>query len=139
MKKYSFLLLLVVLFVVTACSDKSAPTFTSLKINGADVNIAGASYIGGINETVTLDWVVADDKELFQFITFIDTTGLDDRERLQAKGLSTKEDFIRVELRMKALDSLSDLYFFGNPLPVNFTIIDDAQNKTNTVINFTAN
>jgi len=137
MKKYSFLLLLAIVLVVSACSDKSGPTFTSLKINGADVTVAGASYIGGINETVTLDWLVKDDEELFQFITFIDTTGLEDRERLFAQGLTGKEEFVRVDLRLKALDSLSNLYFFGNPLPVNFTIIDEAQNKTNTVVTFT--
>jgi hypothetical protein len=137
MKKYSLLLLLAIVLVITACSDKSGPTFTSLQVNGANLPIVNAAYVGSVNDTVLLDWVVKDDKELFQFITFIDTTGLEDRERLFAQGLTGKEEFVRVELRLKALDSLSNLYFFGNPIPVNFTIIDDAQNKTNTIITFT--
>ena len=137
MKKLYFLIALVAV-VAVGCKDGTAPTFSSLTINGVAANVGGTEYTGSVGETVTMDWIVADDTELFEFITFIDTTGFEDRERLHAQSISGKEDFVRVELRMKALDSLSQLYYFGNPIPVNFTIIDDGQNKTNTQIIFTA-
>ncbi len=135
MKKFTFILAAAIFFL-SSCKDSSGPIFSSLKIDGIDTAIEGAAYTGAISDTVTLDWVVQDDNELFEFITFIDTTGFEDRERLHAQSISSNVDFVRVELRMKALDSLSQLYFFGNPIPINFTAIDDAQNKTNTIVTF---
>lgn len=136
MKKYAFFLLAII-FVMSACADKSGPTFTSLKIDGVETPVSGATYTGSSSETVTLDWVVQDDEQLFEFITFIDTTGFEDRIRLHAQSISTNVDFVRVELSLRSLDSLSQIYFFGNPIDVNFTAIDDAQNKTNTIVTFT--
>ena len=67
-------------------------------------------------------------------IAYIDTTGLDDRERLYADGLSGTEAFSEFTFSMRSIDSLSNLYFFGNPTPVTFTVLDNNQNSSTVVI-----
>lgn len=135
MKKYTFILLAAIAFL-TSCKDKSAPVFSSIKINGTVIDQAAASYTGSFSDTAVIDMIIQDDEELFEFIAFIDTTGADDKERLFAKSISGKEDFVRMTYTLKSIDSLSQLYFFGDVVPVSFTAIDNSQNTSSVIVNF---
>ncbi|MEZ5006955.1 MAG: hypothetical protein R2753_02255 [Chitinophagales bacterium] len=136
MNKFTFLLIAIVM-LLASCKDKSAPVFSSFLINGAPVDQVAGVYSGSFNDTAVVDMIIQDDEELFQFIAFIDTTGVGDNERLYAESLTGKEDFVRMTYTFKALDSLSQLYFFGNAVPVNFTAIDNNQNTSSIIVNFT--
>jgi hypothetical protein len=126
------------LIFLTACKDTSAPVFVSFKINGQEINLDSPSFSAGIGQTATFQIIVTDDEELLQLIAYIDTTGLDNRERLYADGLTGKETFTEFSLTMKSIDSLSQLYFFGQAMPLTITIIDNNQNTESVTIPMTA-
>jgi hypothetical protein len=126
------------LFMLTACKDSSAPVFSSFKINGQEIDLNNPSFSAGINESATFQIISMDDTELLQLIAFIDTTGLGDKERLYADGLSGKESFSEFTFAMRTIDSLAQLYFFGEALPVTFTLIDNSQNTTSVTVPMTA-
>lgn len=138
MKNWFFALALMVFFL-SSCKDTSAPTIESLTVNGTAITASGQTVNAGINEDVRIQGVVRDDEDLLQFIVFIDTTGLDDKERLYADGLSGTEAAIDFTLSGRLLDSLAQRYYFGQALPVEFTLSDQNQNTTNRVINFVIN
>lgn len=136
--KNRFWILITFLFVITACKDTSPPFFTSFKIDGMDVDLNNATYSAGINQTATFQIISGDDEELLQLIAFIDTTGLNDKERLYADGLSGKEDYTEFTLTMRAIDSLSNKYFFGEALPLQITLLDNNQNSTSVTVMMSA-
>lgn len=132
------LVCLAIALTFASCKDKSAPTISSFKINGVEVTNQ-AIYSASRSESATFQVILNDDEDLLQFIAFIDTTGVDDKERLYAKGLSGTEGFAEFTFSMRFLDSLGQRYFFGLPVPVQFVVTDQNTNSTRRTVSFEIN
>lgn len=125
--------------LLASCKDSSAPTISSFKINGVEIGTAGPVFNGSVNESATFQLVVNDDEELLQFIAFIDTTGLDDKERLYGQGLSGKEDYVEFTWQMRYIDSIGQRHFFGQDVPVIFRVMDQSLNTESMTVTFNLN
>jgi len=136
----NWLLALTALFIiVSSCKDTSAPGITILKANGIDIGTNNPVINASSSESVTFQVTVNDDEELLQFITYIDTTGLGDKERLFAQAVSGTEDYVEFEWEMSYVDSLGDRHYFGQPIPIIFTVLDNNQNSESTTVTFNIN
>ncbi|MCP4121320.1 MAG: hypothetical protein GY751_06165 [Bacteroidetes bacterium] len=136
----NWLLALTALFiVVSSCKDTSAPSITILKANGIDIGTNNPVINASRNESATFQVTVNDDEELLQFITYIDTTGLGDKERLFAQAVSGTEDYVEFEWEMSYVDSLGDRHYFGQPTPIIFTVLDNNQNSESVTVTFNIN
>ena len=127
------------LIVFSSCKDTSPPVFSQIKVNGIDVGIGDPIINANITETATFQITMRDDEDLFQFITYIDTTGQDDKERLNAYAVSGTEDFVEFSWPMTYIDSLSQLYYFGLPVPILFTVQDNNTNTETITVTFNIN
>ena len=123
----------------TSCKDTSAPGFTSFKINGTEIALEGATFSAGINDEATIQAILNDNDDLLQFIAYIDTTGVDDKERLYAKALSGREGFVEFTWDMRYVDSLGQRYYFGLPVPIIFTVLDNNTNTESVTVSFNVN
>jgi len=136
----NWLLALSVLFIgLSSCKDTSPPGFTFIKVNGVDIGTNNPVINASRNESATFQITVNDDEDLLQFITYIDTTGLDDKERLFAQAVSGTEDYVEFEWEMSFIDSLGDRHFFNQAVPVIFRVLDNNQNSEEVTVSFNIN
>ena len=136
MKNLFYLVMACLLLSITGCKDKSAPSITSFKINDLEIDLNIPLYSANFNAQLEIEAIVTDDDELLNFITYIDTTGLGGTERLFSRALAGSEDFIQWNLSMRSVDSLSQKYYSGQPVPIYFEASDQQFNTSTIVLSF---